>query len=30
VAVGQYMLGGETVIADCASKEAARLGEIRP
>ncbi len=29
VAVGQYMLGGETVIADCASNEAARQGEKR-
>ena len=29
VAIGQYMLGGETVIADCASTEAARVGEIR-
>jgi phosphatidylserine decarboxylase len=29
VAVGQYMIGGETVMADCAALEAARLGEIR-
>jgi phosphatidylserine decarboxylase len=29
VAVGQYMLGGETVLADCASSEIARLGERR-
>jgi phosphatidylserine decarboxylase len=29
VAVGQYMLGGETVLADCASNEAARQGEMR-
>ena len=29
VAVGQYMLGGETVLADCASAESARLGEKR-
>ena len=28
VSVGQYMLGGETVLADCASNEAARAGEI--
>jgi phosphatidylserine decarboxylase len=27
VAVGQYMIGGETVIADCVSNEAARAGE---
>jgi phosphatidylserine decarboxylase len=29
VSVGQYTLGGETVLADCASTEAARAGEIR-
>jgi phosphatidylserine decarboxylase len=29
VAVGQYMIGGETVIADCASIEAAREGVKR-
>ncbi|MGB9153155.1 MAG: phosphatidylserine decarboxylase [Alphaproteobacteria bacterium] len=29
VSVGQYMLGGETVLADCASNEAARASEIR-
>ena len=29
VAVGQYMIGGETVLADCASTEAARAGETR-
>ena len=29
VAVGQYMLGGETVLADCASNEAARQWEKR-
>ena len=29
VSIGQYMLGGETVLADCASAEAQRLGEIR-
>lgn len=28
VSIGQYMLGGETVIADCASSEPARIGEI--
>lgn len=28
VSVGQYMLGGETVLADCASNEPARAGEI--
>ena len=30
VTVGQYMLGGETVLADCVSTEAARVGEKRP
>jgi phosphatidylserine decarboxylase len=29
VAVGQYMIGGETVLADCSSTEAARPGEKR-
>jgi phosphatidylserine decarboxylase len=29
VVVGQYMLGGETVLADFSATEAARLGEIR-
>jgi len=29
VAVGQYMIGGETVIADCKSDEQARQGERR-
>jgi len=29
VCIGQYMLGGETVLADCGSSEAARTGEIR-
>lgn len=29
VCIGQYMLGGETVLADCASTEGARQGEIR-
>ncbi len=29
VTVGQYMLGGETVLADCLSHEVAREGEIR-
>lgn len=29
VSVGQYMLGGETVLADCTSNEVARLGEVR-
>jgi phosphatidylserine decarboxylase len=29
VSVGQYMLGGETVLADCQSQEPARQGEIR-
>jgi len=27
VCIGQYMLGGETVLADCTSSEAARVGE---
>jgi len=27
VVVGQYMIGGETVLADCASSETARVGE---
>jgi phosphatidylserine decarboxylase len=30
VAIGQYMIGGETVLADCRSTEPARLGEKRP
>lgn len=30
VTVGQYMLGGETVLADLLSSETARKGEIRP
>jgi phosphatidylserine decarboxylase len=29
VAIGQYMIGGETVLADCASTEAARVGQSR-
>jgi len=29
VSIGQYMLGGETVLADCASPEAARVAEKR-
>lgn len=29
VAVGQYMTGGETVLADCLSSESARKGEAR-
>lgn len=29
VAVGQYMLGGETIIADATSSEPARIGEVR-
>lgn len=29
VCVGQYMTGGETVIADCLSSEAVRQGEVR-
>lgn len=29
VCVGQYMTGGETVLADCLSNEAVRKGEIR-
>ena len=29
VIVGQYMLGGETVLADCLSSEPARKGEVR-
>lgn len=29
VTVGQYMIGGETVLADCISSEAARQGEVR-
>ena len=29
VSVGQYMLGGETVLADCAASESARHGELR-
>jgi phosphatidylserine decarboxylase len=29
VAVGQYMIGGETVLADCCSSEAIRKGEQR-
>ncbi|MDR3425183.1 MAG: phosphatidylserine decarboxylase [Alphaproteobacteria bacterium] len=29
VTVGQYMIGGETVLADCASSESPRTGEIR-
>jgi len=29
VCVGQYMIGGETVLADCLSTEAVRKGEIR-
>ncbi|MDD5586016.1 MAG: phosphatidylserine decarboxylase [Alphaproteobacteria bacterium] len=29
VAVGQRMIGGETVLADCLSAEAARQGEVR-
>lgn len=29
VSVGQYMIGGETVLADCASQELARQGEVR-
>ncbi len=29
VVPGQYMLGGETVLADCAATEAARKGEVR-
>jgi len=29
VAVGQYMLGGETVLADCTSSETVRAGEKR-
>jgi phosphatidylserine decarboxylase len=30
VCVGQYMIGGETVLADCAVTEPARVGEVRP
>jgi phosphatidylserine decarboxylase len=29
VSIGQYMIGGETVLADCESSEAARKGERR-
>ena len=29
VSIGQYMIGGETVIADCTSTESARAGECR-
>lgn len=29
VCVGQRMLGGETIIADCLSQEKARIGEVR-
>jgi phosphatidylserine decarboxylase len=29
VAVGQYMIGGETILADCVASEPARLGEKR-
>ena len=29
VAIGQYMLGGETILADCSGTESARVGEIR-
>jgi phosphatidylserine decarboxylase len=29
VTVGQYMIGGETVLADCASTESFREGEVR-
>ncbi|MGE3622644.1 MAG: phosphatidylserine decarboxylase [Bdellovibrionales bacterium] len=29
VAVGQYMIGGETVVADCQSSEPPRKGELR-
>jgi len=29
VSIGQYMLGGETVLADCTSQEPRRMGEIR-
>lgn len=29
VMVGQYMMGGETVLADCLSEEEARTGEVR-
>jgi len=29
VSIGQYMIGGESVLADCASTESARLGEKR-
>lgn len=29
VVEGQTMIGGETVIADCLSDEAARQGEVR-
>lgn len=29
VCVGQRVLGGETVLADCATKESARTGEVR-
>lgn len=29
VVVGQRMIGGETIIADCKSTEAARIGEVR-
>ena len=29
VAIGQYMIGGETILADCTSAEPARVGERR-
>ena len=29
VSIGQYMIGGETVLADCASTETTRVGECR-
>jgi len=29
VSLGQYMIGGETVLADCSSSEAPRHGEVR-
>ena len=29
VSVGQSMIGGETVLADCAASEGARMGEAR-
>ena len=29
VVLGQYMIGGEAVLADCAGNEPARIGAVR-